>query len=175
MYDSKPIYIRTESTFRYGVIAFVLFFIDTFVLLFSVPMGIILLVIAVSLLLSRQKTEIDIATQSIIRTEYPLFFPIRSEETIAGCNRITIFCERSSGVRVFFRRTVASRTEYCEIQFRRTTGDPVCFVEFPDHKSALDLAWKLSHMFNLPVEDLYQEWMNQIQANRERRRRAGFR
>jgi hypothetical protein len=184
MTASKPIFIRTESTFQYGIIAFVLLFVNIAfwafniflgLSFFSVILGLVLVALMVNLFLSRQKIEIDIVSGNIIRTDYPLFFPIRSKETIAGCNRITIYFERSSRGGSFRGVSVSDRTEFYEIQFRRAAGEPVCFVEFPDHKSASELAGKLSNWFNLPVEDLYQEWLIRAQENREKRRRAGFR
>lgn len=137
--------------------------------------GVVLLALMVNLFLSRQKTEIDINSGEIIRTIYPLFFPIRTTETIAGCNRITVYFERSTNSRGIHFARVYTKSEFCEIQFRGVTGDPICLVEFPDHKSAAELAEKLSQWLNLPVEDLYLQWLEQTRENRERRRRAGFR
>jgi hypothetical protein len=182
---TNPVYIRTEATFQFAVIAIVLLFVNIgfwaitihYGLSFLyVALGITLLALMVSLFLSREKIEIDIYSGYIIRTDYSFFFPIRTTETIAGCNRIAIYFERYTTSRGGLRYArVIAKTEYYEIQFRRATGEPICLVEFPDHKSAAELADKLSQWLNLPVEDLYLEWLEQTRENRERRRRAGFR
>lgn len=184
MSDSKPVFIRTESTFQHGVTAFMLLFVNigfwAFCIFsgfpfFYVVLGVFLVALMVNLFLSRQKIEIDVANRKIIRTQYPLFFPIRIKKSITGCNRITIYYTRSSSSGMVRGVSVSDFTEFCEIQFRRAAGEPICLVEFPDHKSAAELAGKLSQWLNLPVEDLYLEWLEQTRENRERRRRAGFR
>jgi hypothetical protein len=181
---TNPVYIRTEATFQFAVIAIVLLFVNIgfwaitihYGLSFLyVALGITLLALMVSLFLSREKIEIDIYSGYIIRTDYSFFFPVRTTETIAGCNRITVYFERSTNSRGIHFARVYTKSEFCEIQFRRAAGEPICLVEFPDHKSAAELADKLSQWLNLPVEDLYLEWLEQTRENRERRRRAGFR
>lgn len=173
---TEPIFIRTESTFQYALVGLFLFFVSIGFMFFNVFLGLAVLIIAVNVFLSRQKTEIDPVLGDIIRTIYPLFFPMRSTESIAGCNRIAIYYERSTtskGGPLYLR--VAIRSEYYEIQFRSNYGKPISLIEFPDHKSTAELANKLSQWLNLPVDDLYLQWMEQTRENREKRRRAGIR
>ncbi|MGL5892082.1 MAG: hypothetical protein ACRC3B_19470 [Bacteroidia bacterium] len=134
-----------------------------------------MLITGVSLFLSMQKTGIETDTRKIVRTSYAVFFPVTVKQDIASCNRITIYYERSKNSRGIETVSIDTRSEFFEIQFRSASGEPISLLEFSEYKPTAELAGKLSQQFNLPVEDLYKNWLNQVQENREKRRRAGFR
>ncbi|MCU0434079.1 MAG: hypothetical protein MUC87_11540 [Bacteroidia bacterium] len=178
MNNSTNLYhLRTESTFRFGVIGMLTVGLGIALLFFILPAGIILIPFGVNIFLSRQKTELDVQKKELIRTNFSFLFPLREVISIAHCNAVVLVYENS--VRNYFGPRLAQPnpdvTKYFEIQLKSSASESIDLLEFSEYAPARETALKVSQWLGIPLTDTYQQRLADAHQRREERKRKGFR